>query len=918
MKTFLICISLLIPFMTFTQTSEIQYLSGKGIDDAVDWEFYCTGGNQSGYWTTIPVPSNWELHGFGTYNYGHDKNKANEQGMYRHRFTVPSDWKNMSVDIVFVASMTDTEVKINGKSAGPVHQGAFYTFSYDISDKLRYGRENLLEVTVSKMSSNESVNQAERKADYWIFGGIFRPVYLKASPKEHIERIAVDAKGDGSLYVESYLSEIKKAEKISAWITDLEDNTVGETSSVEINAQNPVNLKTHYTDFKAWSPEYPDLYKLHVSLSDKNGEIHRVTERIGFRTVEVREKDGIYVNGEKIMFRGVCRHSFWPESGRALSKELNVHDVLLMKEMNINAVRMSHYPPDPDFLHACDSLGLFVLNELAGWQRPPYDTEVGRKLVKELVTRDVNHPSIVLWDNGNEGGWNTDLDAEFAKYDPQKRNVIHPWELHDGLDTKHYRNWNYGSATFFNGREIFFPTEFLHGLYDGGHGAGLEDWWNLMLDRPLSAGGFLWVFADEGVVRTDMDGWIDTQKSNAPDGIVGPYREKEGSFFSIKEIWSPVHINLEFLPPDFKGEIPVENRFFFTNLDDCSFTAQLLTIPGEDGTDNQMIKTQAEGVEPGNRGTINLSLPEGWSSSFDILELEATDPHGRSIMKWSWPVKTAKEFADGFRSAISLSASSFEETEQHYILSANNTRVLISRTSGQIDSVIVNGKNTGFGNGPVLSHAEHNLKDIQLSQSGSHSIVEVSYENGLTSLIYDMHPNGILKIEYIHDLNSQYAYAGVNFNYPEEKIKQVNMLADGPYRVYKNRMQGPQFGYWEKPYNNTVTGESWDYPEFKGYYSDFYMAEFITTDIPFYMLTENENLYLRLFTPENPEGAYNENTDPVFPNGDISVMDAISPIGTKFKKANQHGPMGQLNDLSRWQDDKFEPRVLYLYFGNKE
>ena len=236
-----------------------------------------------------------------------------------------------------------------------------------------------------------------------------------------------------------------------------------------------------------------------------------VTKKFGFRTVEVRDRDGIMLM-ERIMFRGVCRHSFWPTTGRALNKSISIEDVQLMKDMNMNAVRMSHYPPDAHFLDVCDSLGLFVLDELSGWSVPPYDTLIGKKLVKEMVTRDVNHPCIVLWDNGNEGGWNNALNGEFAKYDPQKRKVIHPWALFNGMDTQHYREWNYGQDVFFNGRDIFFPTEFLHGLYDGGLGAGLDDYWNLMLDRRLSAGGFLWDFSDEGVVRTDMDGWIDTRE----------------------------------------------------------------------------------------------------------------------------------------------------------------------------------------------------------------------------------------------------------------------------------------------------------------------------------------------------------------------------------------------------------------------
>ena len=108
------------------------------------------------------------------------------------------------------------------------------------------------------------------------------------------------------------------------------------------------------------------------------------------------------------------------------------------------------------------------------------------------------------------------------------------------------------------------PTEILHGLYDGGHGAGLDDYWNLMLSNPLSAGMFLWDFTDQAVVREDKNGFYDTDKDHGADGIVGPYREKEGSFFTIKEIWSPIHLPEHYLTPGWDGRFEIENRYAFT------------------------------------------------------------------------------------------------------------------------------------------------------------------------------------------------------------------------------------------------------------------------------------------------------------------------------------------------------------------
>jgi len=395
--------------------------------------------------------------------------------------------------------MTDTEVKINGKLAGPIHQGAFYQFKYDISSLLNLDGKNVLEVKVTKESSNESVNRAERLSDFWVFGGIFRPVYLKAVPSQFIDRVAIDAKADGSFYMDIYTKGTGKAKTVTAQLQTLDGKPFGEilTAGVNKDSTGKAIIKGSFTNPSLWNPEFPNRYQVVVSINAGKKTLHQVIEKFGFRTVEVRPEDGIYVNNQKIIFKGICRHTFWPSSGRTSSKQLAIDDINLMKDMNMNAVRMSHYPPDQYFLDVCDSMGMFVLDELAGWQKF-YDTPTAKRLVRQVVERDVNHPSIVLWDNGNEGGFNKDVRSDYALYDPQKRTVIEPWSIINGTNTKHYPKFDYVKNALNKGKEIFFPTEFLHGLNDGGHGAGLDDQWNFMLSKPLSAGAFLWVFADEG------------------------------------------------------------------------------------------------------------------------------------------------------------------------------------------------------------------------------------------------------------------------------------------------------------------------------------------------------------------------------------------------------------------------------------
>ncbi len=149
--------------------------------------------------------------------------------MYKFKFDAPATWKGKVVNIVFEGSMTDTEVKINGKVAGEIHQGGFYRFKYNITDKLIFGASNQLEVNVAKLSSDESVNRAERYGDYWNFGGIFRPVLLEVLPEEHIDRVAIDARADGSFRMDIFPLNLQSNRTVTAEITDSEGKLVANT-----------------------------------------------------------------------------------------------------------------------------------------------------------------------------------------------------------------------------------------------------------------------------------------------------------------------------------------------------------------------------------------------------------------------------------------------------------------------------------------------------------------------------------------------------------------------------------------------------------------------------------------------------------------------------------------------------------------
>ena len=225
-------------------------------------------------------------------------------------------------------------------------------------------------------------------------------MYLKILPASFVQRVAIDAKADGKFVMDVFAEQAKEGDEIIAQVKTLKDIAFGKPFNATVtNTSDKIQLSNSFTNPKLWNPEFPNLYTVEVSILRKGKIVHTFHQRFGFRTVDVRKGDGIYVNGAKIMMKGVNRHSFWPESGRTLSRKVHLMDIEMMKDMNMNAVRMSHYPPDPEFLDLCDSLGLFVIDELTGWQNK-YGTPVGEKLVKEVVTRDVNHPSILFWANG--------------------------------------------------------------------------------------------------------------------------------------------------------------------------------------------------------------------------------------------------------------------------------------------------------------------------------------------------------------------------------------------------------------------------------------------------------------------------------------------------------------------------------------
>ena len=901
-----------------------QYLSGTGCDDVVEWNFKCTDGRNSGQWTKIGVPSCWELQGFGTYQYGMrfygkatPEGIANERGLYKTEFTLPSEWAGRQIQLVFEAVFTDANVTINGRKAGNgLYQGGFTRHTIDVSDRVFFGsqKKNRLEVEVSKESANPQVNLAERRADYWNFGGIWRPVFVISKPMQNIQRVAIDARADGHFLADVFLSRALGGSSVCVDLIDANGKKVAQSPATPV-ASDQAKINFTVKQPRLWTAETPNLYTAVFTLKDaQNKTIHTERQRFGFRTIEYRhsftegnlqhphvlgcDDDGVFINGRKVIIKGVNRHSFRPETGRTLSKAKNIEDVKLIKSMNMNAVRLSHYPADPEFLDACDSLGLYVECEQPGWHWA-HETVTGSKIVEEMVTRDVNHPSIIFWSNGNEGGFNYELEPYFHKFDPQQRVVLYPWANRNGFETKHYRSWG-ETSEFMRHKEIFMPTEFLHGLYDGGHGAGLADYWRLMMSNPRCAGGFLWDLMDQGVVRVDQNGIIDCVGNFGADGIVGPHMEKEGSFYTIKEVWSPVQVTAE------NGRLTIQNCYSFTNLSDCKFTYKYLEMPAYGQT---AVKTLSQGtlsvgsVEP--LASTTIDQPKG---SGRVLQLTVTDPHGREVYTWNFKSPAVAALASAGTDCTQT------ETADNLTVSAAGKSYVFSKKDGRLCQVSVGGKTISLGNGPRFVAVKRSDRsqdgfynhDDKQAEKKKTQYTEYADEGAFDGFTLE---NGMLAARYRHGslntvewgftsdgdviLQADYTFNGVvdllgiAFDYPEQLVRSKRWVGRGPYRVWQNRQEGLQYGYWQNDYNDPIPAESWEYPEFKGYFADVDWMQLSTAEGSIGIIAPSD--YVGIYTPR--DGRDHILYD--LPQTGISILKVIPAVRNKVNTTDLNGPSAQ-------------------------
>ncbi|HNY40401.1 MAG TPA: glycoside hydrolase family 2 TIM barrel-domain containing protein, partial [Bryobacteraceae bacterium] len=376
-------------------------------------------------WKTLPVPSNWQLHGYDypiytniTYPWPQGENDPpvvpkdfNPVGSYRRTFTVPASWAGREVLLHFEGVDSAFYVWVNGQKAG-YSEDSRTPAEFNITKFLKPG-ENLLAVEVYRYSDGAFLEDQ----DMWRMSGIFRDVFLWSATRQHIRDFEVKTDLDDK-YQDAVLKVRAKVAEPGGTVTVELDDAAGKPvfppQTAMATAETIINVPVKAPS--KWTAETPSLYTMLLTLKDASGHvIEIIPQQIGFRRVEIR--DGKFlINGQAVRFKGVNRHETDPDRGKVPTMDLMKKDIFLMKQFNVNAVRTSHYPNDPRWYALCDQYGLYVIDE-GNIESHHYGNGKDNRLtnspewtamhvnrVERMVERDKNHPSILFWSFGNESG----------------------------------------------------------------------------------------------------------------------------------------------------------------------------------------------------------------------------------------------------------------------------------------------------------------------------------------------------------------------------------------------------------------------------------------------------------------------------------------------------------------------------------
>ncbi|MCC5804710.1 MAG: hypothetical protein JJU00_00150 [Opitutales bacterium] len=609
---------------------KFKWTADKKEADAYRW-FYEEGYDYSDF-DTIPVPSNWTTHGFEEPHYV-DGTEA--EGFYVRTFTVPEEVDGLRALLHFGGVWASAEVWLNGYNLGR-HDSGFTPFGYDIRDHLKAGEENILCVRVRQRFGGNLFKYDAN--DDWGLPGIYRDVWMEFSPPNlYIENVEVLTEfdeffrdADVKLRVHAFRRERDHFRapsppfQVRATVLDRDGEAVAsETEEFTINAGHmgrDVRFRVPVKAPKHWTAETPNLYTLKIELMrDEGVVVHTWEDTLGFREISV--EGGVFrINGRAVKLRGVNRHDQHPDVGRATREEHWREDILMMKEANINAVRLAHYPAAEGFVRMADELGLYVINEVPlgfGGNRFRKPIFAGGMMLRvySTVERDRNRPSVVVWSFGNEDPLTTMhvSGVRALKGMDPSRPILLPFRAEEETPPEvdilapHYWFTDEYDELGASARRPVITTEYTHALGRNQDFGELDDRWTALTQHPAGAGGFIWMWADIGLRRevagrevldpmedkdrytregselvvgkwAGPDAVYDSHGRHGTDGIVDADREPQQDYFEAKAVYAPVRVLVDRMPLT-RGQtemrVPVRNGYDFRNMSDVTFEWEL-------------------------------------------------------------------------------------------------------------------------------------------------------------------------------------------------------------------------------------------------------------------------------------------------------------------------------------------------------
>ncbi len=489
--------------------------------------FYEPGFDDS-KWPTIPVPSNWQLEGYGTPIY---RNAGlifpqrfpdvsadwNPVGSYRRHLTIPDDWDGRRTFLRFEGVDSAFYVWVNGRRVG-YSQGSGTPAEFDVTPYLQDG-ENLLAVEVYRFSDGSYLEDQ----DFWRLSGIFRDVTLVSTGAQRVRDLTVVTEFDEDFQDAELQVEVEIEQPdglIEATLLSPAGEELGRTTAP---ASARTKLRLAVEQPLPWTAETPDLHLLLITLRDEAGRtLEVIPQRVGFREVEIRG-EAFLVNGRPVWLKGVNRHEHDPQTGHSVSRDAMIRDLERFKRNNINAVRTSHYPNDPAWYELCDQFGIYVVDEAnleTHWAgnslenvvaNDPAWTEAMVDRQRRMVERDKNHPSVVIWSLGNEAGDGPNFRAcidWIHRADPTRPVHYEGSGLRPEMTHSDFGSMMYAPPVMTgHPGKPFLLCEYSHAM--GNSNGNLQEYLESFESSPRHHGGFIWDWQDQGLRQPVPAGYVD-------------------------------------------------------------------------------------------------------------------------------------------------------------------------------------------------------------------------------------------------------------------------------------------------------------------------------------------------------------------------------------------------------------------------